>query len=173
MIPNKGWLPAPLNHEIQQFTLPEVYSIYYYVCNPGPYDPAQPYQPPIVTYITINQLVFGAAGYKNGTWGWVAGINWTFAYGDALIESIYPPLDPAPFDEACPGEDFNTDEVCPVTVTSDEVCPPDTPLSNDTRTAVTVTTDSKASVSTTTDTIAPTSTVDEDCPGSRSGNGCE
>lgn len=112
-IPNKGWLPAPLNGSITQFTLPETFQVYYYVCNPGPYDPLQPWEKPQIEFITINQEPFADSGWKKGAWGWVAGIHWQWAYGDALIESIWPPDEPSTFDERCPGNDDVTDDVCP------------------------------------------------------------
>lgn len=101
-IPNNGWIPSPLKKELTQFPLPEVFQVYYYVCNPGPYDPLQPYEKPIIKTLTVNQLIVADAGWKNGTWGWVAGINWIYAYGDALIDAVFTPLDPAPIDESCP-----------------------------------------------------------------------
>lgn len=112
-LPNNGWLPAPLGQDPVQFTLPETYQVYYYVCNPGPYDPAQPWQKPVIEYITINQQPFADAGWKRGAWGWVAGIHWSWAYGDALIDAVWPPDEPTSDDEHCPGNDDVTDDGCP------------------------------------------------------------
>jgi hypothetical protein len=112
-IPNQGWLPVPLNREVTLFTLPEEYKVLYYVCNPGPYDPLQPYEKPIIEFIQINQQCYADSGWKNGAWGWVAGMHWLFAYGDALIDAIYPPLEPVPLDESCPDNDDVTTETCP------------------------------------------------------------
>lgn len=111
-IPGQGWLPNPINGDIIQFILPEEFPVYYYICTPGPYDPLQPYEKPIIEAIEINQVPFADSGYKNGGWGWVAGIHWVFAYGDALIDNIWPPLPPVPVDDKCPGGS-SVDESCP------------------------------------------------------------
>lgn len=112
-IPNQGWLPSPLNGAITIFTLPEVFHVYYYVCNPGPYADPKYYELPIIEWIAINQQPVADAGYKHGTWGWFAGIDWTYAYGDALIDSVWPPTPPTSDDETCPGNDDVADDTCP------------------------------------------------------------
>src|SRR6201989_2702279 len=112
-LPNNGWLPQPLFSGVTQFALPEAHLVEYYVCTPGPYDPFQPWQKPEITGIALEQSFFVDAGWKKGTWGWVAGIEWGYAYGDALIETVWPPDEPGVTDESCPGADDVADESCP------------------------------------------------------------
>lgn len=137
-IPNKGWLPIPLLGAITAYTLPVVFPVYYYVCNPGPYDPLQPYELPIIRAIEVNEIPFANSGYKNGAWGWVAGIHWAYAYGDALIDWVYPPLDPTSLDDPCPDNVIDTDDGCPTgsTITPDQEAQP--VVITETRTATAV-----------------------------------
>lgn len=174
-LPGNGWLPTPLNTEITQFLLPEPFKVEYYVCTPGPYDPLQPYEKPVIEFITINQMPTADSGWKNGSWGWVARIDWPFAYGDALIDAVWPPLEPTTVDDTCPGNDDVTDDLCPpMTKLTPEETPPDTVLVNDAARAVpTVVIEARTQVAETQETSATMTFVDENCPGSHTGQGCE